>query len=187
MNKCKVENCDNEAISNELCNKHLNDYYNAGYDKGVYKLVFKDSNKVYIGSTVEQGFNVRKSKHKHELTKGLMKTGSSKKLLEYFNELCDKNKELSRVEVFEQYVELVPIKEGSIFIPVQSDDKKFRIINDKKAKRESYSLMLSGNIDVQNAIKEVDTFFRNIEKRLIREYKEADIKNGTDYCLNEVS
>jgi predicted GIY-YIG superfamily endonuclease len=182
MNKCKFDNCEKEAVANGLCSNHNNYYYQAGNEIGVYKLKFKNSNKLYIGFT-SQGFDVRKSKHKNELTKGLKESG--KKLLLYFNELCETNKELTREEVFCQFIELEEIFHGRKFIPVEIDEHKFEILHDKESQRASYPLNLSENEDIKKAIKEVVDFFRRQESRLISHYKEEDIVNGTDYCLND--
>lgn len=70
------------------------------------------------------------------------------------------------------------------WIPIESDEKHFKFIDEEKARRESYKLNLSGNADVKKAIKEVDDFIRRMEKRHIKKYKDEDIQNNTDYCLN---
>lgn len=178
MSKCKMEGCNNEVYKSGLCKEHINDFYDNVYDRGVYKLYFENSNYFYIGKAVDEGINVRFSKHKNYLAKQCLKKSNNEErlLLKYFNKLCDENNNLTRTEVFEKFVKYERIyPEVNLIEPIgdaTTDDlrpKYDKIMDELKLhdKKDSF-----------------DKWIDTKEKELIEYYKELDKKNGTNYLLN---
>lgn len=189
MNKCAIESCTKEAVKHGLCETHLrNEWYKAGYLRGVYKIYFKNSDKFYIGMAFDEGINQRFSKHKNFLIKEYSKYPEQNKsfsLLKYFNELCTENQQLSREEVFEKYVDYEVINGMKPFIPINSDENSFEFSDDKDRLRESYKFFESKNPEIINAINEMRGFMSRRKKEAIRQAKKMDKDNNTENCLND--
>lgn len=189
MSKCMFPGCTKEAVEKQiLCSEHLREWYDANYDKGVYKIYFINSDKFYYGKATDEGINKALSKLRSFLTTSYKKRPNShRSLLLYFNDLCKKNNAVNksdRENVFDKYVLCNEVIKGKPFHSINIDENGISF-NDGDARREAYKLLHSDNPDIKREIVNFEELISNTWKSLVEQAKEADKKNGTNNCLND--
>lgn len=186
IKKCKVEWCDQNVHSKDLCSRHYHIWNKCGYGGGVYKIYIKD--KIYIGKS-DMSLHHRK---KDELS-ALRNNNKSlpKALSEYFNEICLEelgeeylNPEL-RQTIIDKFVTVVTLEEMFPFLEEKGEE------GNKDIRREMVFNWYSRYKDDQ--MDEVTTYWYELwhekidsaETREINKHYRLDIENGTNNLLNK--
>jgi len=177
---CLVEGCKKEVHANGLCSKHNNDRSRSGDVAGVYKITLKD--KIYIGMSMA-GVYTRISTERSRLIENNSES-VNKDLLQYFNELCDEEPQLSRKEIASKYFDYEVLFSSPRWNKADENYNTIKFEDEEEQKELTFGANISTNQEVVRRKKLLERLLLSKESLLIKYYKNLDKQNGTHICLN---